>query len=209
MTKILIVDDHPAVGEGTKALIEQDSAMEAVVLTDGKKINERILKNFDLFLIDLMMPNISGIQLTKTIIKSKPDAIVLIYSGYDLSPYFNLLMEAGASGFLSKTSSREELIAAIRFALREKAVISVSLLKQLRKVKITGAESDLRELTLSDIEKNILIEVSNGLTNAKIAEKLYMSQRNVEHHLSKLFERLEVGSRVEVIKVAKEKGLIL
>ncbi|MBP3041363.1 response regulator transcription factor [Bacillaceae bacterium Marseille-Q3522] len=132
MPKILVVDDHKAVGEGTKELIEQNSDMEAVVLTDGRKINELILQNFDLFLIDLMMPNINGFQLTKTIIKSKPDAIVLIYSAYDLSPYFNLIMESGASGFLSKTASREKLIATICCALREEAIIPVSLLKQLR-----------------------------------------------------------------------------
>lgn len=213
MINVLIVDDHPAVGQGTKNILEKEDDIKASVITNVDKTME-IIKNesFEVYLIDLYMPKINGIELTKMILKVNPEAKILIYSGFDLISHYNLLIEAGVTGFISKTSTEEQLIVAIRCAIREEAVIPLQLLKQLRRVNSEPLSNDgiqnLGDITLSSKEQQILDGISNGLTNKAIAIELSMSQRNIEYHLTKIFSKLNVGSRTEALLKAKEFGLL-
>ena len=135
MIKVLIVDDHPAVGEDTKAIIEQEEDIQAKVILDSENILEVINKDhYEVYLLDLYMPKLNGIELSKVILQNDPDATILIYTGFNIAEHYNLLIEAGVSGFISKTETKEQLITAIRCALREEAVIPLQLLKQLRRV---------------------------------------------------------------------------
>ena len=84
--KVLIVDDHPAVGEGTRAIIDQEDDMQANVIADSEKYLEAISKEkYEVYLIDLYMPKLNGIELTKLILQKDPDAVVLIYTGFNIS----------------------------------------------------------------------------------------------------------------------------
>lgn len=211
--KVLVVDDHPAVGEGTKAIIDQEDDMQACVIGDSEKTLELLNKErFEVYLVDLYMPKLNGIELTKLILQNNPDAIILIYTGFDIPTHYNLLIEAGVSGFISKTDSREQLITAIRCALREEVVIPLQLLKQLRRVDTSPATKDglqnLGAISLSTKEQEILEGVSKGLTNKAIAINLSMSQRTIEYNLTKIFSKLGVGSRTEALMKAREFGLI-
>ncbi len=213
LINILIVDDHPAVGEGTRAIIESEYDMTADVLTESDKITG-VLKNgkYEVYLIDLYMPRINGIELTKVILQYDPEAVILIYTGFDLISHYNLLIEAGVSGFISKTATKEQLITAIKCSLREEAVIPLQLLKQLRRVDtrpLTYEEQrNLGDIILSSKEQEILDRVSKGLTNKAIAIELSMSQRTVEYNLTKIFSKLGVGSRTEALIKAREFGLL-
>ncbi|HVJ48364.1 response regulator transcription factor, partial [Desulfitobacterium sp.] len=124
MIEILLVDDHPSVGEGTKSMIEQKSDMKVTVVTSSTDALE-VLKSrtFDVLMFDLNMPVINGLELTRRVVAINSDIPILIYTGYDISSYFNILIEARVSGFISKTASREQLVTAIRCALRGEAVI--------------------------------------------------------------------------------------
>ena len=213
MVRILIVDDHPAVGEGTRAIIESVPEMNADVLTESDEILEYIKEGkYDLYLIDLYMPKINGIELTKIILEHDSEAIILIYTGFDLITHFNLLIEAGVSGFISKTATKEQLLTAIECALREEAVIPIQLLKQLKRVDTTPTINDgkrnLEDISLSTKEQQILDAISKGDTNKAIALKLSMSQRTIEYHLTKIFSKLGVGSRTEALMKAQELGLL-
>lgn len=213
MINILIVDDHPAIGEGTKAIIEHEVDMKAHVITDVDKTID-ILKEqkFDMYLVDLYMPKVNGIELAKIIFQVDPDAIILIYTGFDIVTHYNLLIEAGVMGFISKTATQEQLITSIRCALREEAVIPIQLLKQLRRVDASPSSSEgqqnLGDIILSSKEQQILNEVSKGLTNKSIAFDLSMSQRTIEYHLTKVFSKLGVSSRTEALIKANEFGLL-
>lgn len=213
MIKVLIIDDHPAVGEGTKAIIEQEGDMEAFVIEDSEEAVELLdQREFDVYLLDLFMPKLNGIELTKIILQKYPEAIVLIYTGFDIPTHYNLLIEAGVSGFISKTDTKEQLITAIRCALREEVVVPLSLLKQLRRVN-TGhttkeGKVSLESINLTEKEQAILEGVSKGLTNKAIAVELCMSQRNIEYNLTKIFSKLGVSSRTEALMKAKEFGLL-
>lgn len=213
MINVLIVDDHPAVGEGTRAIIEQEEDMKAKVIPDIDKFLDIIKEDkYEIYLVDLYMPKINGIELTKMILQVDPDAIILIYTGFDLVSHYNLLIEVGVAGFISKTTSPEQLITAIRCALREEAVIPLQLLKQLRRLDAGPSSSEgqqnLGDITLSSKEQQILDGISKGLTNKAIAIDLSMSQRTIEYNLTKIFSKLGVGSRTEALLKAKEFGLL-
>lgn len=212
MIEILLVDDHPSVGEGTKIMIEKESDMNVTVVFSGLEALECIREQkYDIMLFDLNMPGISGLELTRRVVSINSDAIVLIYSGYDISAHYNILIESGVAGFISKTSSRDQLIAAIRCALRGEAVIPISLLKQLRRNDIRsggGLSQKVEDVSINEKEQEILQEVANGLSNKEIASLLIMSQRTVEYNLTRIFEKLNVRSRSEAIIVAKRLGLI-
>lgn len=121
MIRILLVDDHPSVCEGTKTMIEQDPDMEVTVSYHSPEALEIAkTQEFDVMLFDLNIPVISGLELTKRLMGINPDFRILIYTGYEISSNFNLLVEAGVSGIISKTASREQLLNAIRCALRGK-----------------------------------------------------------------------------------------
>lgn len=213
MIRVLIVDDHPAVGEGTRAMIDQEEDMKATVLSDAEEVLVHLEENaYDIYLIDLYMPKINGVDLTKMILQVDPDAKVLIYTGFDLVSHYNLLIEAGISGFMSKTATQEQLITGIRCALREEVVIPLQLLKQLRRVNngpsTEEGEENLGGIALSSQEQEILEEVAKGLTNKAIALNLSVSQRTIEHRLTKIFSKLGVSSRTEALLKAREYGLL-
>lgn len=213
MIRVLVVDDHPAVGEGTRAMIDREEDMKATVLSDVEEVMAHLEENtYEIYLIDLYMPGINGVDLTKMILQVDPDAKILIYTGFDLVSHYNLLIESGISGFISKTATQAQLITGIRCALREEVVIPLQLLKQLRRLNAgpstSEGEENLGDITLSSKEQQILVEVAKGLTNKAIALNLSMSQRTIEHHLTKIFTRLGVGSRTEALTKAREYGLL-
>jgi len=206
---ILLVDDHPSVGEGTKKMIEQDQELSVtVVLSALEALDEVNKEHYDLILCDLNMPGISGLELTRRLIQTDPERKVLIYTGYEISSHYNLLVESGVSGFISKTASREQLNNAIRCAIRGDAVIPISLLKQLRRQEFTVGRELIAEVSITEKEQKILHEVAMGVGNKELAIKLNVSQRNVEYQLTRIFEKLKVRSRSEAIVEAKRLGLI-
>ncbi|OBR63283.1 DNA-binding response regulator [Paenibacillus oryzae] len=211
MINILLVDDHPSVGEGTKTMIEQDSEIRVTVALSALEALDKVQKaSFDLILCDLNMPGISGLELSKRLIQMDPDRKIIIYSGYEIGSHFNLLIESGVSGFISKTSSREQLQQSIRCAMRGEAVIPISLLKQLRRqeVQLTRSDKSIQEVSINEREMEILNEVAAGVSNKELAALLHVSQRNVEYQLTRIFEKLNVRSRSEAIREAKRIGLI-
>lgn len=213
MIQILLVDDHPSVGEGTKSMIEQDVEMEVTVVTSSVEALE-LLKNqtFDVLMFDLNMPVINGLELTRRVFAANLDMPILIYTGYDIASHFNVLVESRVAGFVSKTAAREQLITAIRCALRGEAVIPITLLHQLRRnearVSALGDEEGLESISINEREQAILNEVSKGKSNREIADILLLSQRAVEYNLTGIFGKLNVRSRAEAIAEAKRLGLI-
>ncbi|HHY74564.1 MAG TPA: response regulator transcription factor [Bacillus bacterium] len=212
MITILLVDDHPSVREGTKAMIEADNQYEVMLAASGEEAMELIeSSSFDLYIFDLFIDTINGIDLTKRVIAKDAEAIVLILTGFDIESYFNLLMEAGASGFISKTASKDQLSTTIKCALRREAILPVSFLRQLQRKEIKGAvnNGDTESgIVLNEKEQQVLLEASIGKSNKEIAQKLSMSQRMVEYHLTKIFTALKVSSRGEAVSKARELRLL-
>lgn len=210
---MLVVDDHPTVGAGTKFTLEQQDDITADVMAESDKVMDRLEdEKYDVYLVDLYMPNLNGIELTKEILRKDPEAIVLMYTGYDIITHYNFMMDAGVSGFVSKTATSEQLITAIRCALKEEVVIPLHLLRQLRRGEAGASKRDaLEEMSgvgLSEREQQVLVLVGRGSTNTAISLKLNVSKRTVEADLTKIFSKLRVSSRTEAYKKASEYGLL-
>jgi len=209
MVSILIVDDHRLVGEGTKSMLENERDFQVELATSGAEA-ERVIKQhtYDVYLLGWHMPDMSGMELSKRIYRKQPDAKIIMYAGYDITPFFNYLIESGVTGFVSKAATGEQLITAIRCALRDEAVIPVHLLRQLHICEVKAAIDNDVLITLSQFEQDILIKVANGFNNREIAKEYHTSQRSIERHLSRIFTKLRVSSRIEAVEKAKTLGII-
>jgi len=210
---VLIVDDHPAVGIGTKKMLEQNVEMKVTYVRSARLALDAVRKQeVEVVLCDLNMPGMNGIELSKLLYAYNKELKIIIYSGYELGSQFNVLIETGVCGFLDKTCTSEELQDAIKCALRGDAVIPVDLLKQLRRQEVqltndagTGANISI-SITKKEIE--ILSELSAGCSNKELAQKFFISQRGLEYQITKIFEKLNVRSRAQAIKEAIRLDLI-
>ncbi|MGM7637330.1 response regulator transcription factor [Bacillus sp. Hm123] len=212
MINIILVDDHRAVAEGTKALLEQGGQFNVQTCSNINDIYERMeIERVDVFLFDLYMPDMNGIELSKQILHQFPKSRIIIYTGFDIAQHFNLIAETGVSGFVSKSASREQMIGAIEAALRDEVMIPIELFRQLRRtpmVSIVQEEGDSCNIRLTEREINILTAISEGLTNKEIAHQLQYSQRTIEYSISKLFDKLKVKSRTEALLKARKHHLL-
>ncbi len=206
--RILLVDDHPTVVEGTKLMLEREHDMQVTICCNGNEALHLIPSGkFDVMLFDLNMPNMNGIELTKKVLGMNPDSVIVIFTGFDITPYFNQLLDIGVTGFVQKTATREHLVNVIRCAIRGEAVISLSLLREMRSRQDNEQPTINKQLSTRDLE--ILREVSRGKSNKDIATMMLMSQRSLEYALTQLFQKLQVKSRVEAVAKSKELGFMV
>ncbi|GIP37833.1 DNA-binding response regulator [Paenibacillus sp. J31TS4] len=211
MIHILVVDDHPAVREGTKLLLEQEGDISVVLAASEASARDMLEKQrFDVLLLDLHIADCNGIALAKQILSREPDTLILIFSGHEMDSRFNLMMEAGVAGFISKTASREQLVTAVRCALRGDVVLPLALVRQLRRPGASEQESGVQPEApaVNEKEHDILQEIAKGKSNREIAQLHMMSQRSLEYALTGLFHKLKVKSRIEAAMKAKELGLL-
>ncbi|AVK85221.1 DNA-binding response regulator [Lysinibacillus sp. B2A1] len=207
MINILIVDDHPVVLDGTKTLLQDLTDVNIDTEQNCEAVLSRMdVQAFQLFLIDINMKPTNGIQLSEMIKKKQPEAIILLYTGYELSDYYELLVEKKIDGLLSKLATKEQVIQTILAALRGEILLSADFLDFVQ--QRTNMPNRKQEVFLSDKEQEILQLVSQGCTNKAIASAIGVTQRTVENYLSKLFVKLNVESRAEAVIVAKEKAWI-
>lgn len=211
MIHILLVDDHPSVMEGTKMILEQEGDMQVYLANSAEKALEMVVtQSFDVMLFDLHIGEDNGIELAKQVLRISPDAIILIYTGFEFNNHFNLMIEAGIFGFILKTSNREQLVTAVRCALRGEFILPLSLVKQLKRATFKGSESNEEKAAsaISHKEYEILREIAKGKSNKEIAEIVLMSQRSLEYGLTNLFQKLNVKSRIEAAIKAKQLGIL-
>ncbi|KJD38188.1 competence protein ComA [Paenibacillus polymyxa] len=216
MIQIIIVDDHQLVGEGTKKMIELEKDMSATYSSDvNSMLNDLRYKQYDVYLLDMNMPQCSGIELAKSIMKIHKNAKIILYTGFEYLSIFNLLIDTGISGILSKSASQQDLIMSIRSVINGYTLIPVSLLKQLRVTEFvyeSAQESNslhsTSRVTISQKEKELLEYIAKGKNNKQIADDLYMSLRAVEYNLTKIFKKLKVTNRSEALAEAVRHGIV-
>ncbi|MFJ6210267.1 response regulator [Lysinibacillus sp. NPDC092081] len=207
MIDILIVDDHPVVLDGTKTLLQDLTNVRIDTEQDSAAVLSRMdAQAFQLFLIDINMKPINGIQLSEMIKKKQPEVLILLYTGYELSDYYELLIEKKVDGLLSKLATKEQVIQTIQAALRGEILLAADFLDFVH--QRTNLSNVQQDVLLSDKEQEILQLVAQGCTNKAIASAIGVTQRTVENYLSKLFVKLNVESRAEAVIVAKEKAWI-
>jgi DNA-binding NarL/FixJ family response regulator len=206
-TAILLAEDHAVVREGTRQILERDPAFVIVAeAEDGPSVLALAAElRPDLILLDLNLPILNGIEVTRQLCASPPAPRILILSAYDDEDYVMAALTAGASGYLLKTAHATEVVAAIHAVARGEVVLDASVasrvLARARQEKsVTGL--------LTGRELEVLQLVSRGSRTKEIAADLSVSTRTVEAHLTSIFNKLGVSSRTEAVLRASSKGWI-
>lgn len=192
--KIMILDDHIAIGEGTRAILQAELDCQAEVFTNPHTALRYLTGTlFNVYLIDFNLPDMDGFHFLEQLFKIHPDAIAIIYTGYNIEKYIPDLLDKGISGFISKTDSRKQLIDTVLYASEGKIIFPITLLKRLN-LQNSNAK---RSSNLTERECKILDLVKKGFTNKAIALELQLSQRTIEKDLTMIFSKLGVESRAE------------
>ncbi len=208
---ILLAEDHVIVREGTRELLQREADMEVVgEASDGEEAVEltRRLKP-NVVVMDIAMPKLNGIEATKQIKRTHPATVVLILTAYDNDQYIAALLDAGAAGYLLKNVRGDELIDAIRAVFAGESILQPSIarrvIEQLRPTTLQLEEA-LTVSPLSERETEVLKLAAKGVSNRDISQRLYLSNRTVQSHLSNIFKKLVVASRTEAILYGLRRG---
>jgi len=205
--RILVVDDHQVVREGLRHMLELEADMEVVgeagdakeALTQVESLSPEII------LMDIKMPGIDGIELTRQLKEKLPSCNIIMLTLYD--EYLAQAIEAGAVGYLLKDVKREELVRAIRAAYHGRSPLNLSLSRDQLAEFAAPAESKQR-VYLSERELAILRMIADGVTTKEIANQLFLSQASVKRSVRLTFEKLGVRNRSEAVSEAYKRRLI-
>ena len=216
MTKIrvLVTDDHAIVRDGICALLALTGDIEAVgEATNGREALEMVRKLApDVVLMDIAMPLMDGLEATRRIHKEFPQAKVIVLTQYEDREYVLPVIEAGASGFISKTAASSELTSAIRSVYRGDSFLSPSvarlLVEDYREMAKAGKSRDVSE-QLTGREREILKLLAEGHSTHEIAQLLVISPKTVERHKTNLMAKLDIHNRLDLFKYALRKGIII
>ncbi|MGB2764101.1 MAG: response regulator transcription factor [Candidatus Aminicenantaceae bacterium] len=209
MIKILIADDHPIVRKGLKEIIEETSDMVvADEANNGEEALGKVLKSdLDVVVLDISMPGMSWIDILKKIKKEKPELSVLVLSMHPEELYAVQVFRAGASGYLTKQSTPDELLAAIRKISTRRKYISTSLAEKLAYDLENDANGPPHE-TLSNREYEVMCFIATGKTVKEIAEKLKLSVKTISTYRSRILEKMNMRNNAELTHYAIKNRLV-
>ena len=207
--RVLIVDDHAVVRTGLRRVLDAEADIETVgEAADAERaVFEAIENNPDVVLLDVMMPGQSGIEGMPALLQAVPGAKVLVLSMQDDPRYVREAFDAGASGYVLKEAADTEVVRAIRAVADGARYVHPSL-----GARLIEADAEERRRTeddpLSDREREVLRLLALGHTNQEIATMLFISVRTAETHRAHIMQKLQLGSRAELVRYALAEGLL-
>ncbi|MFJ1758736.1 response regulator [Amycolatopsis sp. NPDC088138] len=214
--RVLLVDDDPLVRTGLSMILASTPDLEVVAEAgDGDEAVQQVaLHAPDVVLMDIRMRRMNGLAATAAVLAQPRPPKVLILTTFDLDEYVFEALAAGASGFLLKEGSPQEIIEGVRVVARGEAMLSPRTTKQLIGQFVAARVSPRRARAraglelLSDRERQIVTAVAQGKPNADIAAELFLSEATVKTHITRTFAKLDVSNRVQLTIFAYEAGLV-
>ena len=215
---VLLADDQPLLRRGFRMILEAEGDLTVVAeAADGEEAVDLARRHApDVVLMDIRMPGLDGIEASQRITAADTHVRVLVLTTFDLDEYAFGALRAGASGFLLKDVRPAELVAALRTVAAGDAVISPRVTRRLleeytRVLPLSASQMQERYPQLSALterEREVLIAVARGLSNAEIAASLFVSEATVKSHVGRILAKLGLRDRVQVVVLAYEAGLI-
>jgi two-component system, NarL family, response regulator NreC len=209
VTRVLIVDDHAVVRSGLRLLIDAEDDLETAgeAASAREAIFEARSLKPDVILLDVVMPEQSGLDAVPQLVHENPDAKVLVLSMQDEPRYVREAFETGASGYVLKEAADSELVAAIREVAKGGRYVHPEL-----GARLVAAETEERrraeEDPLSEREREVLRLLALGHTNQEIAKQLFISVRTAETHRAHIMQKLRLTNRAELVRYALDQGLL-
>jgi DNA-binding NarL/FixJ family response regulator len=209
MTRVVIADDHAIVREGLRRILSGESDIEiAGEATNGHEVVERVRTGgFDLLLLDLSMPGKSGVELIKQVKDERPKLPVLVLTMHEEEQYALRAIRAGASGYLTKESAPEQLVAAIRKIASGRLFISPAVAEQLALDVMPRGDDEEPHKNLSDREFEVFRMLVEGHGVSDIAERLHLSAKTVSTHKTRVLEKMKLQSIAELVRYAMAHNL--
>ena len=209
MIKVCIVDDHPVVRQGLKEIISNASGMTVVgEAGSGQESLEKLRKShFDVVVLDISMPGMSGLETLKQIKRTNPKIAVLMLSIYDEELYAVRALRAGAAGYLTKKSAPDELVAAIQKVSLGRKYISSTLAEKLAFNLEADTEKSLHQ-TLSDREYEVMRMIAQGKTVTEIAGQVFLSPKTISTYRARILEKMRMKNNAELMQYAIMHGLV-
>jgi two-component system, NarL family, response regulator NreC len=213
--RLVLVDDHAVVRSGLRMLLESQPDVDIEIVGEAETGEEALAcvraSRPDIVLMDIQMPGMSGIEATRRIKEATPETAVLALTMHEDDQYFFEMLRAGASGYVPKRAAPDELVTAIRTVSRGNVFLYPTLatrlvLDYLQRLD-SGGDPPLPD-SLTPREHEVLVLIAQGLTNGEIADRLVISAKTVDRHRDNIMEKLNLHSRVDLVKYAIKKGLI-
>ncbi|HEX9105996.1 MAG TPA: response regulator transcription factor [Longimicrobiales bacterium] len=210
--RLLLVDDHAVLRAGLKALLDAEEDLRVVgeCGTGEEAIDKVKLMKPDVVIMDLSMPGIGGLEATKKIAELGLGTKVLVLTVHAEEEYLLPVLEAGGSGYVTKTSADMDLIQAIRTVARDEVFLYPSATRLLLR-RYKQAEEDRKEsplALLSEREREVLAQTAEGFSSAEIGKRLFISPKTVDTYRSRIMEKLKLNHRSELVRFALRTGLL-
>ncbi|HEY8371336.1 MAG TPA: response regulator transcription factor [Pseudonocardiaceae bacterium] len=213
MIRVLLVDDQELMRMGFRMVLGAQDDLEVVgEAGDGAtavSLAEQLRP--DVVLMDVRMPVLDGVEATRRIVEAGT-ARVLVMTTFDLDEYALAALRNGASGFMLKDTPPADLVSAVRAVASGDAVVSPSVTRRLLDRFLGGSNGQLRDPreldVLTEREREVLVLVARGLSNAEIAQKLFLSEATVKTHVGRILSKLNLRDRVQAVVLAYETGLV-
>ena len=210
--RVLVADDQSMVRAGFRLLLSKEEDIEVVAeASNGLEAVDKARRfRPTVVLMDIRMPELDGLQATRRIIAADDTARILILTTFDLDEYVYEALRAGASGFVLKDDSPEQLVAAIRIVAGGDALLSPAITKRVIKqfARIPHRAPPRQVDDLTERELDVLRLVARGLSNAEIGRELYIGDTTVKTHITHVLQKLELRDRVQAVVLAYETGLV-
>jgi DNA-binding NarL/FixJ family response regulator len=217
MTTVLIADDQPLQRLGFRMLLDGTPGLTVLGEAENGSQAVREVERLrpDVVLMDVRMPGMDGIEATRRITAAGDRTRVLILTTFDLDEYVYAGLRAGASGFLLKDAQPEELVAGIHTVATGDAVVAPSLTRRLmdaytgrRPAAAPASPADPRLAALSDREREVLVAIGNGWTNAEIAERFVLTESTVKKHVGRVLAKIGARDRIQAVILAYDLGFV-
>ena len=209
MINVLLTDDHALVRSGIRRLLEDTQLVKIVGEAECGEDSLRMVQELkpDVILMDVNMPGIGGVETCRRILQRDPKQKIIVLTVHSEQTFPKRMLEIGAKGYLTKECGIDEMMEAIKQVNNGNSYIATSIAQQLALSLLPGNESNPID-RLSRREFQVMLMISNGLSNIQISEKLCLSPKTISTYRLRLLEKLGAKSEVDLIKIAVEQGMV-